>query len=58
MGWCWWAGGLVGGQNWIGLTRERRVEQLEPAVLQVLESKMKRWRNAEQAPSGKIRPSR
>ena len=48
----------MGGQNLLGLTRERRVEQLEPAVLQVLESKMKRWRNAGQATSGKIRQSR
>ena len=38
----------MGGQNWIGLTRERTVEQVEPEVLQVWESKMKRWRNADQ----------
>ena len=48
----------MGGQNWIGLTRERRAGQVEPEVLQVYESKMKRWRNAGQAPSGKIRQSR
>ena len=32
VGWC--AGGLLGGQNWIGLTRERRAGQVEPEVLQ------------------------
>ena len=42
--WCWWAGAgeLLGGQNWLGLTRERRAGQVEPEVLQVHESKMKR----------------
>ena len=46
------------GQNWIGLTRERRDGQVEPEVLQVHESKISRWRNAGEATSGKIRPSR